>query len=268
MSKTHFRPDTHGFAFVNSWSFNSSESHTMSSAMSGAIDDALNVLLKPLAAIGGPLVSTKLQEWVGSAVPRSYGLCGGMAFAALDYYKTGEPIPRGKNRQDRPEPDHPQGKVLRDYLWKRQIESMVENGPTLLAWMGMLHSLLPFGGAGWLLDRTKEEWATLKQHIDRDEPWPLCLVGTSISPFNNHQVLAYGYDDPGDGTGIIYLYDMNCPDRETKIYLDLRGAELVAQEECPCTNRGELRGFFCEVYREASPPTVTAWSGDNAQAKA
>lgn len=262
MKKTLFKPETHGFAFVNSWSFDSSENNRMSSALSGTIDDAISLLLKPLAAIGGPLVSSRLQEWIGSAIPRDYGLCGGMAFSALDYYKAGENIPRGRDYHDQPGRDHPDGKVLRDYLWKRQIESTVDNGPTLLAWMGMLHSILPFGGSHWVLDRTKEEWDTLKAHLNREEPWPICLVGNSFSPFNNHQVLAYGYDDPGDGTGLLYVYDMNCPNRENTIHLDFRGDELVAQESCANSNRGPLQGFFCEVYKDASPPVIAGWSSN------
>ena len=47
---------------------------------------------------------------------------------------------------------------------------------------------------------------------------------------HNHQVLATGYDDPGDGTGTLYLYDNICPDSETVIRLDFRDGRKFATE--------------------------------------
>jgi hypothetical protein len=252
--KTGFRPETHGFAFVNRWSFDLSEKERMSNAMDESIGGAVNSLGSGIGATGGTRIREILKGWLGDALPESYGLCGGMAFTSLDYYKQGGTLPRGKDHDDLPRNDTPEGKTMRSHLWKRQLESMGDNFPTLLMWMVMLHSGLPLTGAGWLLEHTREEWATLKQHIDDAHPWPICLVGSSRSPFDNHQVLAYGYDDAGDGTGTIYLYDMNCPGREQTTTLDFRGSQLEAQESCPGAARGALRGFFCEVYKTAKLP--------------
>lgn len=261
MKKTGFQPDTHGFAFVNLWTFDINENKHMNHALDQSIGGAVNSLGAPMAALGGSTITTRLKEWVGGALPESYGLCGGMAFTALDYYKQGGNLPRGKDYHDLPPSDNPQGKALRDYLWKRQLESMNDNFPTLLAWMFMLHSGLPMTGTKWLLDRTEEEWDELKKHIDQGSPWPICLVGSSRSPFDNHQVLAYGYDEPEKGKGTIYLYDMNCPDKEHTTRLDFgRGNQLEAEESCPSDHRGALRGFFCEAYKPATPPDVDVWS--------
>jgi hypothetical protein len=256
--KTTFQPDVHGFAFVNSWTFEDPENDQMVNAVLGGVNGAVESMLKPFASLGGTAVASSLKGWVDNVVPSQYGLCGGMAFAALDYYKKGTQVPRGAGYDDVPRRDSRDGRILRDFLWRRQLESMSVNVPTLLVWMGMLHSIIPMvGGAGWLLEQTRQHWATLKKHIDNGEPWPICLVGTSTSPFHNHQVLAYGYSDPGDGTGTVYVYDMNCPDKENTIHLDFRGIELMADESCASADRGALRGFFCEVYMPASPPTVT-----------
>jgi hypothetical protein len=98
-------------------------------------------------------------------------------------------------------------------------------------------------------------WRHLKRHIDAGEPWPIGLVGTTKDPFTNHQVLACGYDERGDGRGTIYIYDMNCPGAEQTIELDFRGESLLADESCP-GGRGSLRGFFCEDYTPSQPPSV------------
>jgi hypothetical protein len=177
-----------------------------------------------------------------------------MAFAAADYYAAGAPLPRGVGYSDIPQDSTPRGRALRDYLWERQTQSLRLNAPQLLHWMAMLH--LPFAGPSWLLGRVREEWATLKAHIDAGRPWPLCLIGSSASPFNNHQVLAYGYDDHGDDTGVINVYDMNAPGREQTITLDMRGHALAAVESVPNAERGPLQAFFCERYAPAALPTL------------
>jgi hypothetical protein len=102
----------------------------------------------------------------------------------------------------------------------------------------------------------REEWVELKGHIDAGHPWPLCLIGTSVSPFNNHQVLATGYDDHDDGTGVIFVYDMNDPGKEQTITLDMRGEILAAVESVPNADRGPLRAFFCEHYTPDPVPDL------------
>lgn len=223
MQKTPFQPYIHGFAFVNSWRFTWKD---------------------PLLRKGARFL------------PQHYGLCGGMAFAALDYYLLNQPLPRGTGPTDWPSRKTSTGRILHNYLWKRQLESWFGIVPRLFTWMIMLHSRVHVHGAGWLLEQTKGEWRSLKGYIDRAVPWPICLVGRTTDPFNNHQVLVYGYDDPGDGTVCLYVYDMNCPDRENTIWLDFRGDALHALESCASTARGALRGFFCAPYTPAIPPRI------------
>ncbi len=267
MAKTAFQAETHGFAFVNSWRFDPREQEDMQRTVSGSVDGAAASMSGSLSHLGSMLVRGVLQQVTANLDPVDYGLCGGMAFAALDYFREGSPPPRGVSHNDQPRRDTPDGALLRDYLWRRQLESMAGNMPTLLFWMGMLHINLPgaAGGPRWLLERTKEQWQRLKADIDAGAPRPICLVGPSHNPFHNHQVLASGYDDPGDGTGVLYLYDMNCPGKEQTTRLDFRGHELVADETCSHMNRTPLRGFFCEDYFVATPPKVRVGTGEAAE---
>lgn len=260
MNKTAFRPRTDGFAFVNSWTFDPPERKQMVGVLRRSTRDMSNVVSDTLAGWVDTLIGPAVSRWAKKATPETFGLCGGMAAAALDYFNAGRPLPRGKSLGDLPTYQTPEGAELRRYLLRRQLETMGDNFPKLLVWMGILHVDLPFiegDGPRWLRDRSLDEWGELKARIDAGTPWPMMLIGSSVSPFNNHQVLAYGYDDPDDGTGTIFIYDMNCPDNENTIRLDFRGEILQAEESCPSTPRGPLRGFFCNNYDPAPPPELT-----------
>lgn len=259
--KTAFKPEQHGFAFVNSWKFKPAERTEMRQTLVNSSDEAGSSLAGNVGGLFGNMIAPQLARWVDAATPDVYGLCGGMAFATADYFYAGKPLPRRRDYNDIPDSDSPTDKPLRDYLWRRQMESLGPNAPVLLSWMAMLHLPLPFAGPGYLLKRTREEFANLKTHLDINHPRPICLIGSSKSPFNNHQVLAIGYDDPGDGTATLYLYDMNAPGHEQIIKLDFRGAELQAEESAPSPERGALRGFFLEHYSPAPPPDLPPQPG-------
>ena len=282
-----FHPTIEGFAFHNHWTFDQSEKdtiHRLFQASVGPAIAALGPLLTPAvglvdafgALLGIPpgtlelaglvaSVTGALNGLVDAMLPEHYGLCGGMAFAALDYYKAGLIIQRGfpdvniDTAPGRPERNTPQGTILRNYIWQRLIDSLTSGvAQTTLEWMAILHFVpqQASGGAPELLKRTKDQWAQLKQHIDAGTPWPLGLIGTTTNPMHNHQVLAYGYLDNEDGTGVIYLYDNVCPDTESTIQLDFRGQSLSAQESCGSDSRGPLQGFFCSSYQPNTSPPV------------
>lgn len=262
MPRTDFEPTTDGFAFANSWSLDETEESAVRDALSDAITGSV-IALGPI--LTGPAlalrVGPKLSKQIIDGLPDHYGLCGGMAFAALDYYLSGIPAPRGSGRNDQPTRETPEGTTLRDYLLQRMLDSLTAGGAAArtLTWMCVLHLLpesWPFrGGSPWLLKRTRKEWLVLRAHIDAQDPWPIGLIGETRDPFMNHQVLATGYDDHEDGTSTIYVYDMNCPDAEHTIRVDLREKQLQATESCG-GQRGELRGFFCEEYSREPPPAL------------
>ena len=67
MVTTTFTPQTNGFAFVSSWT-----------------------------------VVRALADWIANALPQAYDLCGGMAFAALDYCLAKSALPRGSGQMINP----------------------------------------------------------------------------------------------------------------------------------------------------------------------
>ena len=253
--KTLFDPQVHGFAFVNSFQLAADERAKLAAALGTAID----LVLAPLGPLGplGFVVRTsglrdKFAQSLAANIPDGYGLCGGMAFAALDYFNAGMPTPRGNGPYDQPPP----GSGLRSYLSRRLVESWVPNGVTFLEWIARLHYLprLWFVDAGprALRDRSREAWRTLKQQLDAGVPVPIGLVGDATNPFMDHQVVAYDYDATSEFVGTIYVYDMNYPGVGQTIKLDLSSDTVQAEESCRSVH--PLTGFFCEKYEPATPP--------------
>jgi len=249
MAKLAFTPNADGFAFPNAFTFGPSDRATLAREVAPAIDGAL-ALLGPLGVAGRVVdARTRLSELALAYVPDRYGLCGGMAFAALDYYHAGLPVPRAGG------PQVPAaGSSLQGYLWGRLLDSWRLNGVTFLEWKARLCVLpqrWPFDpGRRALRDRSRAQWTVLTARIDAGEPIALGLVSEARDPFQDHQVLAYGYEATGRSGGRIYVYDS--PDAEQTIDVDWSGEPLRVAESC---DRGvPTRGFFCEAYRPVIPP--------------
>lgn len=264
--KTAFQVEQHGFPFVNSWRMKEGERAQLRQTLAAGTGEAAGAAGNDPFGLVRSMVTTQISTWIEGALPDYYGLCGGMAFAAADHFRAGKPIPHGLNPSVTPDSDDPVDKAVRDYLWKRQLESLGPNASVLLTWMMMLHLPVPGAGPLWLRDRTREQFNNLFSFL-KHGPWPLCLIGASTSPFNNHQVLAVGAVSNGDWTGTIYLYDSNGPGKEQTITLDLRGDVVQAVESCPSPERGPLRGFFCEHYTPATPPDLPRGSKPKPAAK-
>ncbi len=275
MPRTRFRPETDGYAFTNTWTFDSTEIATLRSLVSDAVG-AIEVALSPMiiAALGPALVAeagvpfigpwlvyetvTKANDAIVNAIvdaiePGGYGLCGGMAFSSLDYFMRGWVLPRGNSKTDQPQRTSATGNALRSYLWSRLIDSIVANVGTFLQWMAILH-FEGGPGATWLRDQTNVQLDTLRAQIDGGLPVTVGLIGTTWNPLANHQVLCYGYSDNSDGTTTLFLYDNNWPSVETTARLDFSGPALNATESIKPGDRGELRGLFCTSYTPKTPP--------------
>jgi hypothetical protein len=187
------------------------------------------------------------------------GLCGGMVFAALDYWHAGiaPPAPR-------PDPGSP----LHRYVVRRLIASWHLPGGVAryYGWMNLpdantrvtagRRGLGTVRGVSW---RTVAgQWPRIQASLDRGVPAPLGLV-TVASPDpaqlrHNHQALAFGYtlagaevtlrvydpnSGPDDGIGI--RFDPSSPARATTFAHNL--------------NLGwPVRGFFLADYSPAPPP--------------
>lgn len=110
------------------------------------------------------------------------GRCGGMVYAALDYYYNGVPIP-----QDTDLP--PDGTPLSDYIFNRNIDGLRDMVPLFAAVMA-----LPRGQEYDQAVRDGGQISLLMSFIDRGIPVPLGLVSTGAKLGYHHQVLGIGYD--------------------------------------------------------------------------
>jgi len=256
MTQTAFKPEVHGLAFVNRWEFDEEERERLHKTFAGYL--TLGAILGAAAfglpgALLVPAGILALRRQMESHLAPVYGLCGGMCFAALDFFlqRDGPPIPRGEHREDRPAT----GTSMRRYLWKRQLDSLVSDGARFLAWLIALNYLprsWPFrGGPEWLLARSREEWQKLKASVDEGRPVPIGLVREAKNVYDNHQVLAVSYEETDEAHGTIYLYEPNCPDRVSTIQIEFGERGLEGRESCAPSAR--LRGFFCETYTFSNP---------------
>ena len=206
-----FRPSTCGFRFANAfW--------------------PQPLLRIPLAGLG---------HWpIGDA---SRGLCGGMAFAARDYFKRGHPPP---DDRDPPDYDSP----LFRYLVRRLFASFhLPWGPLrYYRWMAASDEVVQE-------HTVRHEWPRIRRELDAGRLAALAMIRIrSRNPFRlgeNHQVLAYGYGlDETSGSLLIAIYDPNHPGRDDlTLALRLRPASGVVSAS------GEtFRGFFHTPYRQAA----------------
>lgn len=215
--RTSFNPGVHGFAFANTFK----------------------------------------NDFVREVDIRTGGLCGGMSYAALDYYWARKPIPRDSIR--------PAVQTeLHDYIYDRQVTSLVEN---LDKWaevgfnpLGARDSeFFLWGLQGFNGGRLQE----LRASIDRGRPVPLSLqaYGGDGRP-GNHQVVAIGYDlgrYRGDLKAHksdlkIFVYDPNYPNRTMTLSADLEKQGWYYRER----RASMWRTYFVDGKYRAKTPTVAA----------
>jgi len=238
------------FAFKNSWQYEGEELPVLKGLLIAAAH-----LLPPNIIDLIPFGRLILDGIILGMQPGGYGLCGGMAFAALDYYRAGLLIPRGDHETDNPHRD-PTGSSLRTYIWDRLLDSIRDNGIKFVGWKLTLQ--LPGwlgGGSGRLLEWTRSEWPLIKRHLDNGEVWPIGLAFDQLNILDDHEVLAYGYEDLPDGRIKIYIYEMNCPAHlphgENTIIFDLTG-NRPPDLSCP-HDPNTLVGFFPLEYQPVNP---------------
>jgi hypothetical protein len=172
----------------------------------------------------------------------AYGLCGGMCFAALDFYYAGKPIPSQVTVPD-------VGSSLHLYLVDRQVESLSLPAGLMkvLEWMILNDTEVGRRTAS-------QEFPKLRKRIDRGDPAVLALIRTSgiSDPGHNHQVVAraYKYGDTDKKVEIV-LYDPNHPEQEPRLTMDFSDPRSGIS---PAQSSGEpLRGFFLMDYKRQAP---------------
>ncbi len=182
------------------------------------------------------------------------GVCGGMVFAAMDFFTFGVPRP--------PEATPP---VFR-YLAHRLLDSF--NLPfgflKYYDWMRRPSATRTLGGlavqTGVGVLTRDHEWPRIQAELRAGRLVPLGLVQAhSLHPKElgrNHQVLAYGYQLADDGELTIDIYDPNHPnDNDVKLHWNLNAAE--AGEPLRHSIDGpRVRGIFVSEYRRPAAPPV------------
>jgi Aegerolysin len=225
---TGFRPSANGFHFANSWP--AGTFHT-------TID--LGVTTIPL----------------GDA---SNGLCGGMAYAALDYLQQGRPVPAQTTAPSG------EGDPLFDYLVSRLWDSfdLPELPVELLKLMNPAYPDTDGGILGAFDGRSavmiRNAWPQIKAWIDAGVPSPICLVKVkSLNPGDlgqNHQVLVWGY--LVDGNVVTFaIYDPNQPDVDSvALAFDISRTDVVVGVGTTPPWFGPIHCFTTTAYEVGSPP--------------
>lgn len=222
-----FRPSQHGFAFNNGWP-----------------DQPALTLPTPFGDIG-----------IGNA---GGGLCGGMVFAALDYFLAGKDAVA-----DRPAAGDP----LYKFIVSRLIDSW--HVPAGVAqyyqWMSLPdgdHVIRLFNrqviaerGLGWRTVRV--QWPQIKKDLDRGLPVPIGVVTVaSRNPKDlalNHQVLAVGYRAEGPHV-TVQVYDPNRGRRDdVAIGMDTSAPARPVPFDHNLGLRRPVRGFFRVAYTPRPP---------------
>lgn len=228
--RTTFDPAVHGFRFRNQFQ----GGHVVSElAAQGRIDD-LGIDLPP--PVGDVLSLAR-----GAGFWGTFGLCGGMSWAALDLYLKGQPAP-----SDSTSPRD--GSELFSRLVGRQADSLAK---TELLRKVLTWQLLPDSTQWWRfwLDNIgklveQREWPQLRAALDGGRPQSLCLIRSrGVSGFaKNHQAVATGYEIGADGRVTVDLYDPNHPGMTPKVsFQPGGGANRIDARQ----STGEpVRGFF------------------------
>lgn len=209
--------------------------------------------------------------WSGRLPPRigrqyeisSRGRCGGMAFASLDFFHIKTPVPSLASTDFSPLNVPPDGHPMADYIYVRQLHSMLtkvhglRDGLRYLRWSG--------ASTAALLAKTAVEEQKVVESIDLGQPVVLGLIKATSRSLKaqgqNHQVVCYGYRSAGSGHLEFYIYDPNEPFRASSsspYEVILGQADDAEHAEFPYqVNRGDRvdrwRGFFVVRYRPRQP---------------
>jgi hypothetical protein len=228
-----FRPSTSGFRFENDWPTGT---------------PALALIPAAISLPGGRSVTIN---------DASNGLCGGMAFAAIDYFAAGL---RPPTMWTAPGPGEP----LFRFIVERLLASWNLPAGPLRYWSLMSPALSD--GRVWWKPWTKgraavmaAEWAAVKADLDAGKPSPLGLIRVrSFNPGDlkhHHQVVAWGYELDGDVV-TVRLYDPNHPlDDDVTMRLSLADpSRPIAVEYTPADPGYPVLCFFRVPYRPTEPP--------------
>jgi hypothetical protein len=213
---TKFNPAVHGFKFINNLSY----------------------------------VYVSGTDWIGK------GLCLGMSFAALDYYKTSRTIPQQTYAPA-------EGMPLQSYLYGRHMAGNSASQAKLIELNFNPDGVRNREFFNWGLQAGSGQLGVLMSYINRGEPIPIGLVDYGgQGAGGNHCVLAIGYQlgrYKGDlGSYIedltIFVYDPNHPGIIMNMKANNAGAFYAYSDE---PAKPLWRTYFVETaYSVMAPPAI------------
>jgi hypothetical protein len=226
-----FAPSTTAFRFTNSWSN------------------------APLKRINLKVASIPIGD-------AANGLCGGMAFAARDFFEARRPVPAAATSPGDKDP-------LRTFIIDRLIDSYnlpdgvapyvtfmsaryPDHDGELLATIGKLHSRAAV--------LARSTFPKVKASVDAGYPCPLGLVMVQSDDLadlkHQHQVLAYAYQVRGT-LATMWVYDPNSPlDDSITISYDTARTDRSITVQHNVDSRGPLVCAFPVHYTAKTPPTT------------
>ncbi len=189
---------------------------------------------------------------------RTKGRCGGMAFAALDYFLKGIPVPKFNTKSLFNAEVPPDGHWLADYIYDRLKDSfLVPSSSKYATWSIASDHYTLLGGKGVTRWTKEDEFPKLRARINSGKPVVLGLIdATNLGKIGseNHQVLAYGYEwHPKANIMKVFVYDNNTINTEVVL------SSEPGNNHFDATNRhnNRWRGFFVVDYTQKTPPVLT-----------
>jgi hypothetical protein len=174
------------------------------------------------------------------------GRCGGMAFASLDYWHNGLAVPDSSTLPV-------DGTLVADYVMARMNDSAIANAAKNVQFLLTPDNPTWLQGIGVARQTREQEYPRLKQALDAGTPVPIGIVQARDvgSLGNDHQVVAYGYEDLGRYSHV-YIYDNNAPGQEC--VLEFTTVYDSSETEIRESVMGMTwRGFFVESYAQQLP---------------
>lgn len=216
-----FDPARDGFSFPNRYTWTDDDLRVLATRLrpASSLPVALSAGLGGLASgpaggvaglvVGGVLGRAGLGDGVVRAVARrwpTFGLCGGMALAAIERWPRAEGAVA--TAELRPGP-------LRALLRRRQERTLRASLPRFARWW--LRALASRDPDGPFAAALEAELDRVEARLRAGRPVLLGLVGDAPDPFALHQVVAFGIERSGPLDATLDVYDPNAPGRARTI---------------------------------------------------
>lgn len=186
-----------------------------------------------------------LVDLPGYGKVETKGRCGGMAFAALDYYFNNLQVPTNAALPA-------DGTLLADYIYKRLFDSFL--APTAVNFVSWtLHAdhqtWFYKGVTRWTRE---DEFPRLKASIDAGTPVAIGVKNVSdlTQIGSDHQIVGYGYEDDGAGNLTVYAYDNNYANEEVRLWTTPGNPHWTHSSS---DGNVDFRGWFVEAYTSQIP---------------